>query len=100
MATTTTLSVNPNPAVAGHPVRLVAHVAPQGAAHGAAGTIQFLLDGANLGDAQSVNAGGVATLRITTLSAGTHTLTAVFTPTDPAFGPSTSQVTLTVQPLP
>lgn len=44
---------------------------------------------------------GVAFLNTATLTKGTHTLTAVFTPTNPvAFGPSTSPpVLLTVRSL-
>jgi hypothetical protein len=51
-----------------------------------------------LGAPQPLNPGGIAKLT-TTLTTGSHTLTAVFTPTDPvAFGPSTSPaVSLTVQ---
>jgi hypothetical protein len=78
-------------------VNLIAHVAP----HGAAGTIQFTDGTTPLGDPQLVSPGGIAHLNTSTLSTGTHNLTAVFTPNDPvAFGPSTSPpVSLTVRSL-
>jgi len=82
-ATTTILTVSPNPAV---PVILRATVAPPIAV----GTVQFMDGTTALGAAVSVR-GGHARLRTPTLAPGTHSLTAVFTPTDPAtFGPSSS----------
>jgi phosphate transport system substrate-binding protein len=94
-ATTTTLTVFPNPAFEGLPVIFLANVAP----FGAAGTVQFM-DGTTAVDPPVPVAGGFA-LSITTLPEGTHSLTAVFTPTDPAaLAPSTSpSVSLTVQSL-
>jgi hypothetical protein len=40
------------------------------------GTIQFKIDGTNSGSPVALNGGGVATLSTSTLSAGTHTITA------------------------
>ncbi|MGH3873531.1 MAG: Ig-like domain repeat protein [Pseudonocardiaceae bacterium] len=95
-ATSTTLTVAPNPSIQGSPVALIAKVTP----FTAAGTVQFK-DGATALGAPVPVTGGFAFLNISTLARGTHTLTAVFTPTNPvASGPSTSPpVTLTVRPL-
>ncbi|MGH3822781.1 MAG: Ig-like domain repeat protein [Pseudonocardiaceae bacterium] len=85
-ATTTTLTAAPNPAFQGVPVVLIARVAP----FNAAGTVQFK-DGTTTLGAPVPVAAGFAFLKTSTLTKGTHTLTAVFTPTNPvAFGPSTS----------
>jgi hypothetical protein len=94
-ATTTALRADPNPATAGKPVTLTAEVSLRGAP----GTIQFFDGTTPLGDPQPVKR-GTAALKTKTLTPGSHTLTARFTPTDPAaFGPSTSPpATLTVNP--
>ncbi len=58
---------------------------------GVPGTIQFKDGASNLGSAQTVNASGVASFTTTTLAVGTHSVTAVFTPTDTAaYNASTS----------
>lgn len=97
MATTTTLRVAPNPAFQGLPVVLLATVAPRTLSR----TVQFE-DGTTALGASVPVVGGRAFLITRTLATGTHTLTAVFTPANPAvFGPSTSPpVTLTVDPFP
>lgn len=94
--TTTTLTVVPNPAFQGIPVFLIAHLAP----FTAAGTVQFSDGTTPLGAPVAVTA-GFAFLNTSTLTTGTHTLTAVFTPTNPvAFTPSASPpAPLTVRPL-
>lgn len=69
----------------GGTVDLTATVSPV-----AAGTVQFKDGAANLGAPVAVAAGS-ATLSVTTLNAGAHSITATFTPTDPsAFSASTS----------
>jgi hypothetical protein len=95
-ATTTTLSVAPNPVTFPVPVIATVTVTPRTAQ----GTIR-LYDGTTpLGAPVTVTVGTV-TLTTPVLDVGTHTLTAVFTPANPtAFGPSTSPpVLLTVRPL-
>ncbi|MGH3787960.1 MAG: Ig-like domain-containing protein [Pseudonocardiaceae bacterium] len=93
---TTTLTAAPNPALEGVAVVLIAHVTP----FTAAGTIQFA-DGTTTLGAPVPVAAGFAFLTTSAPARGPHTLTAVFTPTDPvAFGPSTSPSRpLTVRPL-
>jgi len=86
--TMTRLTVFPRHAFQHIPVVLLANVTPRYAA----GTIQFM-DGPTALDAPTPVVGGFA-WSVTPLSAGTHSLTAVFTLTDAAaFDPSTSQPT-------
>jgi LPXTG-motif cell wall-anchored protein len=85
-ATTTTLTVTPtSPQTQGTPLTLKATVSPASAA----GSVQFFDGATSLGTAAV--AGGVAQITNSTLAAGSHSLTATFTPTDSAaFGSSTS----------
>ena len=85
-ATTTTLAVSPaSPQVSGTSVTLTATVAPA-----AAGTVQFKDGASNVGSPVTV-AAGTASTTTSTLTVGTHSLTALFTPTNPtAFAASTS----------
>jgi hypothetical protein len=94
--TTTTLTVAPRPAFQGLPVFLRANVAPVGAT----GTVQFKDGTIALGAPVPVFS-GTAFLLTSKLTKGTHSLTAVFTPANPAaFGPSTSSpVSLTVRSI-
>jgi hypothetical protein len=73
-ATTTTLRVFPNQPFQGFPVIFLANVAPRSAT----GTIQFM-DGTTALGAPVPISGGFA-LTITPLPKGTHSLSAVFTP--------------------
>ncbi len=93
-ATTTTLRVFSTPAFLGLPVISLSNVTPSGAA----GTIQLIDGTTTLGTPVPVTSGFA--LLTTTLPTGTHSLTAVFTPTEPtAYAPSISApVPLTVQP--
>ena len=96
--TATTLTVTPaSPQPQGTSVNLTANVTPVIAT----GSVQFKDGAANLGPAVSVTA-GTATTSSSTLSAGSHSLTASFIPTDPtAFSPSNSAaVAYTITPPP
>ncbi|MEU3183356.1 Ig-like domain-containing protein, partial [Streptomyces sp. NPDC006923] len=88
--TTTTLTSAPDPSSFGQAVTLTATVAPVPPAVGTpTGTVSFF-DGATLlGTSPLV--GGVATLSVSTLSVGVHSLTAVYSG-DVTFGGSTSPV--------
>jgi Bacterial Ig-like domain (group 3) len=55
-----------------------------------AGNVQFEVGGTALGSAVAVNASGVATMSTTFTSAGTFSVTAVFTPTSSSYSASTS----------
>jgi Bacterial Ig-like domain (group 3) len=93
-ATNTTLTTSPAATVAqGYPMALTATVTPATAV----GTVQFRDGTTNFGNSVVVS-NGIASGSASTLGPGTHTLTAVFTPTDPAaFNPSmSSEVPLTV----
>jgi Big-like domain-containing protein len=110
-ATATTLIVAPSGSFsAGFPITLVAIVTPRAAA----GKVQFKDGNTNIGDPVVAHPGTVVTnigghvdansrtafTLTSTLPPGPHSLTAVFTPTDPsAYDPSTSPaVSLTVTP--
>ncbi|HEX9313925.1 MAG TPA: Ig-like domain-containing protein, partial [Actinomycetota bacterium] len=86
-STSVTLTATPaSPQPPGTTVNLTANVSPTVDV----GSVQFQDNGANLGPAVSVTA-GTATTSANSLTVGTHSLTAVFTPTDPtAFQGSTS----------
>ncbi len=87
VTTTTSLGTAPgSPQPTGTNVALTANVLPSTAA----GTVQFKDGTNNIGSAVTVS-GGTASTSTTTLAAGAHSLTAVFTPTDSnAFTSSTS----------
>lgn len=91
VATVTSTSTTLGAAPAGHQapagnVDLTATVSPAAAV----GSVQFSVDGSPLGSAVAV-AGGTATMSTTALTTGSHSITAAFTPTNPAaFAPSTS----------
>ena len=71
-ATTTTLAASPAPATAGQTVTLTASVAPASAT----GTVTFNDGSTAVGTSSLVS--GKATLAVSTLSVGTHSLTAVY----------------------
>lgn len=73
-STTTTLATSINPSLYGAPVTLTATVTPGGGT--ATGTVNFL-DGTTLIGSGTLSS-GVATLKISTLSATTHSLMAVY----------------------
>jgi O-glycosyl hydrolase len=86
ITTTTTLTVSPNPASAGANVVLTATTT---AASGtAAGTVTFY-DGATSLGTGALNGSGVATLTVSTLAGGSHSLTASYAASG-NFGASTS----------
>lgn len=74
---TTTLATSPNPSVVGQSVTLIATVAATGGSTTPSGTVSFFDGGVFLGTG-TLSAGGVASLITSTLSVGTHSLTAVY----------------------
>jgi Bacterial Ig-like domain (group 3) len=86
--TTTTLTVSPgSTAVQGSLVTLTAAISPSTAV----GTVQFKDGTTNIGPPVTVSNNGTAAGSTSLLALGSHQLTAVFTPTNPAaFSPSTS----------
>jgi hypothetical protein len=84
--TSTTLVLTASPVgstLLGSQVTLTGTISTGGGIH-PAGNIQFKIDGVNLGSTHAVNANGVATATTSSMTAGSHNLTAVFTPSDPA----------------
>jgi hypothetical protein len=71
---TTALTSSPNPSGLAQSVTFTATVAS--AAGTPTGTVQFKDNGTNLGSAMTLNASGVATLSTSSLTAGTHIITA------------------------
>ena len=90
--TTTTLTASPSPASTGATVTLTATETPA-----TAGSVQFEVGGTDLGSPVAVNASGVATTTTTFATAGTESLSAVFTPTSTSFSGSTGNFSLLVQ---
>lgn len=90
--TTTTLTASPSPASTGATVTLTATETPA-----TTGNVQFEVGGTDIGGPVAVNSSGVATTTDTFASAGTENLSAVFTPSGTAYGPSTGTYSLLVQ---
>ena len=77
-ATTTAITSSGNPAVIGQAVTFTVTVSPVGPATGTpTGQVQFTLDGLNVAAPVSLT-GGIATSSAMYLSAGAHTITAVY----------------------
>lgn len=85
---TTTLVDTPNPSIISNPITLTATVT--GPAWSATGTVTFLDGTTTLGSAP-LDGGGVASITVSTLTAGTHAITAQYGG-DAHFAPSTSVV--------
>jgi len=99
--TTTTLSSSPNPSIVDQTVNFVATVVAQNGGS-PSGTVTFK-DGANtIGTASVVTCNcasrGTATLPLSTLGAGTHTITAVYGGDVTFTGSTSSAITQTVLP--
>jgi hypothetical protein len=97
VATTTSLTATPNPTTAGTTVTVTAATS---AADGTnpAGTVQFAVNGTDLGSAVAVNASGVATTTTSFAASGQMTLTALFLPTSSSYLFSQSTYTETIYP--
>jgi parallel beta-helix repeat protein len=92
--TQTTLTVTPNPAASGQTVVLSAHVsATQGGVNGT-GSVSFS-DGGSLLGAAPVGSNGIASLGISTLQTGTHSISASYSGSSD-LGPSTSPSVIVV----
>jgi hypothetical protein len=93
-STQITITANANPATYGQPVTLAATVTSQGAA--ATGSVNFTDAGVNIGSAQ-LNGKEVATITLSTLKPGTHTIVASYTGNGTATSSSSAPLTLTVK---
>ena len=83
---------SPNPSAAGHAALLTATVSPAGAG----GSVEFF-DGADSLGTSALGA-GVATLPVTALAVGTHTLSAVYTGDDSHYGSTSAALPHAVHP--
>ena len=98
-ATSTSLVTAPvGSATVGAPVTLTAAVSNTTAPSGGkpTGSVQFTDSGAPLGSPVALGASGVATVTTSSLAAGAHSFTAVFTPTGGYTASSSSAVSLNV----
>jgi len=85
VSTTTTLASSVNPSSYGQPVIFTATVAPTVGTALPTGTVQFSVDGTAVGGPVTLNGSGAATLTSSTLTVGTHSITAVYTPDSTSF---------------
>lgn len=97
-STTVTLTSAPNPSLYGTAVTLTATLAGQSACALPAGTVTFLDGAVTLGTA-NLNS-GIATLSISTLAVGTHSLTAVYSGDTNYTGSTSAAVSHVVNPAP
>ena len=96
-STTTTLVGTPNPAVYSQTVVFTATVAPTTGTALPTGSVQFSVDGTPVGGPVALS-GGSAAFASNTLSAGTHAVTAVYTPDTGNFTTSNGSFSQTVNP--
>jgi hypothetical protein len=90
-ATTTVVSSLSNPSTYGSAVFFSALVTSGGPTP--TGTVQFAVDGVDLGSPVTLVGGSATSLSISTLTAGSHAVTAVYDPLlDPGFDPSTGSL--------
>jgi len=80
VATTTTLASSVNPSAYSQSVTFTATVAPTAGTTLPTGTVQFSVDGTSVGGPVTLNGSGTATFTGSTLTVGTHGITAVYTP--------------------
>jgi hypothetical protein len=85
ISTSTAVSNATNPSTYGQAIGFTATVTP----NTATGTVQFVIDGVNSGSPVTVGGGTAASATISTLTAGAHTVKAIFSPTG-SYSASTS----------
>ncbi len=88
--TLTTISSSLNPSTFGESVTFTATVVGTGAGAGnpSGGSVQFKIDGANFGAPVALSGGSASSTAISSLTAGNHTVEAVFTSADTNFNDS------------
>lgn len=95
VGTTTTLTGMPNPSAYSQAVVFTATVTPTTGTMVPTGSVQFSVDGTNVGGPVTLS-NGQAIYTISTLSVNTHTVTAVYTPDSGNFTGSTASMNQTV----
>jgi hypothetical protein len=98
-ATTTALSVSPNPAVAGQTVTFTAQVTASSGSTEPTGTINFMNGSTQLGTG-TLDSSGAATYTTSSLSTGSYPVTAVYSGDTNYSGSTSSAVTLVVNAQP
>ena len=78
IGTTVAVTSAPNPSALGASVVFTATVTTNSGGGTPTGTVTFSANGTNLGAAVTLNGSGVATLSVSTLAPGTHTITAAY----------------------
>ena len=96
ISTTTTLISSLNPSIAGQSVTFTATVIAVSGSSIPTGTVQFAVDGSNVGSPVTLNGSGQAVYTTAGLSGGSHTLTAVYTPAGTFAASASSTLTQTV----
>ena len=97
IGTKTLVSLSPNPSLPGQLVTFTATVSCASGTFDDGGTVQFAVDGTNVGPAETLNSSGQASLPDSTLSLGTHTIIATYSG-DPDFSGSSGSGGQTVNP--
>ncbi len=97
-ATTVAVTSSANPSVHGQSVTFTATVRPPAGSLGAvpAGTVQFQVNGANVGGLLTINASGVATYTTTTLTTAAHPVIATYGGNGNYLGATSPTLTQTV----
>ena len=98
-ATTTALSVSPNPAVAGQTVTFTAQVTAASGTTVPTGTVNFMNGSTQLGTG-TLDSSGAATYATSSLSTGSYPITAVYSGDTNYSGSTSSAVTLVVNAQP
>lgn len=78
--TTTTVTSSASPQAAGQPVTFTATVSAAARSWAPTGTVQFKDNGTSIGPSILLNSSGQASFTTSSLSPGTHTITAVYSP--------------------
>lgn len=96
-ASTTAVAASQNPAAVGQPITLTATVAPSGPNVGLpTGTVTFM-DGSTALGSGTLNSSGLATLVISSLAAGPHAITAVYSGDDKFFTSTSPAMNVLIQ---
>jgi autotransporter-associated beta strand protein len=95
--TSTTLTSSANPSVIGQTVTVAATVRAASPGGGTpAGTVTFSVDSVAVGVPVTLNASGVASIQLSGLSFGSHTISTTFTPSTANYNPSMQSFTQNV----
>src|SRR6185437_5384809 len=89
-STTTTVTSSLNPSAYAQSVTFTATVAPTVGTALPTGTVQFSVDGTNVGGPVTLNGSGAATFTSSTLTVGTHAVKAVYAPDSTNFTASSA----------